>query len=426
MVKDKFYGFESVDDISQKISAIDELITLQLNEILHHPEFKALEAMWRGLYYLVNQKESSLRVKIKIFNTRKSDLLKDFERNWVIEESAIYKLVFSDVYKRGFEAPFGLLIGAFEFDHLPQDMTVIENMAKIAAIAHAPFIAGVSPSMFYWESFEEVDETRDISVICQQTQYNRWNSFRETANSRYVGLCMPHILLRDSYKTDKNFIFRESAERQDLLWGNAAFAFAGCVARAYEEKSWLGRMRGIDSDGAVEGLSSQNSEDHKISLDVNLERFLSAISNLGFMSLANDLGVKPYFFNSQSTAKPKIYDSEVATHIGRLCLQLENILAVSRFAVNIMSFRLDNFFRINSKEECRKYLINWLARYYHDDDNAPDEIKAQRPLREFNLLLEEIPDKPGDYKAVIFIRPTYLLDDLQIAMRAEIYLPSPG
>ncbi|MEP6923340.1 MAG: type VI secretion system contractile sheath large subunit [Pyrinomonadaceae bacterium] len=424
----QFDHFETIEEISLSIAAIDEIINLQLDEIFHHPEFKSLEATWCGLYHLVNQKESSLRVKIKIFQAGKRDLLKNFERAEEIEQSAIYEKVFSDIYQRGFDIPFGLLIGAYEFDHLPQDMTVIENMAEISAKAHAPFVAGVSPSMFYWESFAEVDATRDMSRHCLSTQYDRWNSFRKTANARYVGLCMPHILLREPYEIDKNFVFRESAEKRDLLWGNAAFAFAGCVARAYDEKSWLGKMRGIDSDGAVEDLcclmSEANGKSVRHSLDADLSRHFPAISNQGFMPLIDDLGVKPYFFNSQSANKPTIYDTEGATTFHKMWSQLENILAASRFAVNLMSLWLDNFHRLNNEQESKIYLLNWLGQYYQIDTSK--EVNAEHPLREFNLDLQKRFDNSGDYTCIIYIRPTYLLDDMLIAMRSVISLSAPG
>jgi len=41
--------------IQRAIAAIDEMLSKQVNEILHHPEFQRLEAAWRGLNKLVMQ-----------------------------------------------------------------------------------------------------------------------------------------------------------------------------------------------------------------------------------------------------------------------------------------------------------------------------------------------------------------------------------
>jgi type VI secretion system protein ImpC len=427
MIDDQIPAFESIDEISQKIAEIDDLISLQLDEILHHPEFKALEASWRGIFYLVNQIEYSLRVKIVIFHAGKKELLKDFERAVELKDSALYKKIFADVYEGGHLAGFGMLIGTYEFDHSPQDVTVIEKMGEISALAHAPFIAGVSPTMFDQESFEAVQETSDWSSYCRSPEYDRWNSFRRTADARYVGLCMPHILLREPYEIDEKFIYRELSEKPDLLWGNAAFAFAGCVVRAFCEKSWLGKMCGLDTDGAVEGLSVQiDDQNREFSLDADVGNHLPTISDLGFMSLVDNVGGCPYFFDSQSTNKPQIYDTEGAMKFHEKWAKIENILAMSRFVVNIMSFRRDNFYRFETEQKMKKALNNWLEKYFHYNDSDSDEVKAKRPLREYILYIGEIPNTPNEYKGVLYIRPTYLLDEIEIAMRAVIHFPALG
>ena len=63
--------------ISQRIAQIDHLISLQLNEVMHHASFQKLEGSWRGLKYLVNKTETSDMLKIKIFNCSKKELLRD-------------------------------------------------------------------------------------------------------------------------------------------------------------------------------------------------------------------------------------------------------------------------------------------------------------------------------------------------------------
>src|SRR3954470_1197891 len=52
--------------ISARIAALDEAITGQINEIMHAPEFKKLEAAWRGLNYLVMQSETGSMLKLKV------------------------------------------------------------------------------------------------------------------------------------------------------------------------------------------------------------------------------------------------------------------------------------------------------------------------------------------------------------------------
>src|SRR5258708_5635733 len=52
--------------INARIAQIDHLLSIQLNQILHHPSFQKLEGTWRGLKYLMDGTETSVMCKIKI------------------------------------------------------------------------------------------------------------------------------------------------------------------------------------------------------------------------------------------------------------------------------------------------------------------------------------------------------------------------
>jgi type VI secretion system protein ImpC len=428
MFEDKNYQTRA--EIDRRIAEIDEIVGRQLDAILHHPEFKALEAAWRGLFYLVNRKQSFLRVKVKVLSVAKRELSKDFDRWPELRQTQLHKQIYSDIYRRGSNHSYNLLVGAYEFDHRTPDMTLLENLAAIAAKAHAPFIAAVSPAMFGRENFDEVAAEPDISNRFRSPEYDRWNEFRSTAAARYAGLCLPRFLLRRPHKIDGSFIFDESAGKRDLPWGNAAFAFAGCVARAFDKKGWLGPICGPDGDGAVEGLISLAGDANRWgptdSLDADLSRQRRALSNHGFISLVDEIDGKIHFFDGQSANRPVVYESERATAFSRAFARLENIIAVSRFAVCLMNIRLDNYYFFKTPQDLQAFGMKWLGRYYRAEDDAPDEVKAARPLREFNLTIEKSPERPADYRGVLFIRPAYLLDDPKLALRAEIYLPEPG
>jgi type VI secretion system protein ImpC len=63
--------------INARIAQIDHLLSIQLNEVLHHPAFQKLESTWRGVKYMMDQSETSAMLKIKIFNCNKRELLRD-------------------------------------------------------------------------------------------------------------------------------------------------------------------------------------------------------------------------------------------------------------------------------------------------------------------------------------------------------------
>src|SRR5690606_2033174 len=185
--------------INARIAQLDHLVSIQLNEIMHHPEFQQLEAAWRGLKYLLDNTETSTMLKIKVFNASKKELLRDLQRAPEFDQSALFKKVYEEEFGVFGGAPFGALIGNYEFGKSGQDIELLEKVSQVAAAAHAPFLAGASPSMFNLESFTQLDAPRDLAKVFDTTEYARWKTFRDSEDSRYVGLTAPRMLLREPY-----------------------------------------------------------------------------------------------------------------------------------------------------------------------------------------------------------------------------------
>src|SRR5215204_7634633 len=151
--------------INSRIAAIDRLISAQLNEVMHAEEFQKLEASWRGLHHLVFESETGTMLKIRVMNASKKDLLKDMERAPEFDQSALFKKVYTEEFGTFGGAPFGALVGDYEFSRHPQDIALLEKISNVAAAAHAPFISAASPQLFNWDDFTEVSGPRDLSKI---------------------------------------------------------------------------------------------------------------------------------------------------------------------------------------------------------------------------------------------------------------------
>jgi type VI secretion system protein ImpC len=78
-----------------------------------------------------------------------------------------------------------------------------------------------------------------------------------------------------------------------------------------------------------------------------------------------------------------------------------------------------------SREQCEKFLNEWIANYVSLDDFASQDVKAKFPLREARIEVTEDPAKPGVYKAVAFLRPHFQLDELTVSLRLVAKLPTP-
>jgi type VI secretion system protein ImpC len=425
--------------LSERIAQVDELLSDQLNEVMHAPDFQKLESTWRGLQYLVDQTETSPTLKIKVMNVTKKELLNDLRTAADFDQSNIFKKVYEEEYGILGGSPFGALVGDYYFGRGPEDMVVLEKMSNVAAAAHAPFISAPSAELFGWNDFTELMGPRDLAKIFDNELFGRWKSFRESEDSRYVGLVMPHVLLRPPYGegslTVEDFNYEEKVDGQDhkkYLWGNAAYAFAARLTNAFALYEWCAAIRGVEGGGLVEGLPTHTfkTDDGDIALKCPTEigitdRREAELSKLGFIPLCHHKGTdKAVFFGAQSAQKPTQYLEDDANANARLSAQLQYIMAVSRFAHFLKAMMRDKIGSFMSREECQTFLNNWISHYVLLDDTAPQEHKAKFPLRDARVEVSEQAGKPGAYTAVAYLRPHFQLDELNVSLRLVAKLPA--
>ncbi len=429
--------------IKLRIAELDKLISRQLNEIMHAPEFQKLEASWRGLHYLVDKTETSPLLKIKVLNVPQNELLKDLERAVEFDQSATFKKVHDEGFGAIGGTPFGALIGDYEFSSHLQDMELLEKMSSVAAAAHAPFIAAAAPELFNLDSFSELSEPRDLAKIFdgKEAGYIKWRAFREAPDSRYVGLTAPHILMRLPYgretKPVETFNFEEDVDGKDhkkFLWGNAAYALATRLTNAFALYGWCTAIRGLEGGGIVEGLPTYTfrTDDGDIALTCPTEvaithRRDNELSNLGFIPLDHYQGTDYAVFPGvQSCHKPENYGNKAANANANayLSVQLQYMFATCRFAHYLKSICFDKVGTFMTAKNCEDFLNKWISDYVLEDDNAGQDLKAQYPLREARVDVSEVPGKPGVYKAVAFLRPHYQLDAITVALSLVAEVPA--
>lgn len=438
---DMVFSRDTETMIKARIAALDELISAQLNEIMHSSEFQKLEATWRGLHYLVHQSETSPNLKIRVLNVRKDELVKDLERAPEFDQSAAFKKVYEDEYGIFGGSPYGALVGDYEFTNHPQDLSLLEKMSNIAAAAHAPFLTAAGSEMFGLDSFTSLGVPRDLSKIFDSIEYAKWKSFRESEDSRYVALAVPHILMRLPYGSQtvpvETFNFEEDVDGKDhgkYLWGNAAYALATRLTDAFAKYGWCTAIRGVEGGGLVEGLPTHTfaTDDGEVAMKCPTEiaitdRREKELADSGFAPLVHCKG-RDYaaFFSIQSANKPRKYDSHAANANARLSSQLPYLMSTCRFAHYLKSMMRDKIGSFMSRDNAEKFLNRWIAQYVLLDDNASQTQKAQYPLREARIEVQDIPGKPGAYRAVSYLRPHFQLDEIDVSLRLVADLPPPA
>ncbi len=135
---------------------------------------------------------------------------------------------------------------------------------------------------------------------------------------------------------------------------------------------------------------------------------------------------KPVRTEAAAGEFPSELSASVANANARISSQLPYMLAASRFAHYLKVIMRDKIGSFMTRENVSDYLNRWIANYVLLDDNASQSSKASYPLREARVDVFDIPGKPGAYKATVFLRPHFQLDELTASIRLVAELPPPA
>ncbi|RBI87368.1 type VI secretion system contractile sheath large subunit [Rhodosalinus halophilus] len=434
------------EDVLHSIEAIkaeiDRKLSEQINLIIHHEEYQQLESAWRGLHHLVNNTETDEMLKIRVMNISKKELHKTLRKfkgaAW--DQSPIFKKLYEEEYGQFGGEPYGCLVGDYYFNHSPPDVELLGEMSKIAASAHAPFLAGADPALMQFESWQELTNPRDLTKIFQTPEYAQWRSLRESEDSKYVGLAMPRFLGRQPYGPDSNpveeFAFVEdtgNAESEKFAWVNAAYGMATNITRAFKEYGWCSRIRGVESGGTVGNLpthtfpTDDGGVDMKCPTEIAIaDRREAELAKAGLMPLIHrknsDMAT---FIGAQSLHQPAEYEDPDATANANLAARLPYLFATCRFAHYLKKMVRDKIGSYKSREDMEYWLNNWILQYVDGSpETSSEEYKATHPLAAAEVTVEEVEGNPGYYTSKFFLRPHYQLEGLSVSLRLVSKLPS--
>ncbi|GAB7528389.1 type VI secretion system contractile sheath large subunit [Pseudomonas sp. 3A(2025)] len=447
--------------ISERIKELDDQISARLNLILHNKKLQKLEASWRGLHQLVSNTETSSSLKLRLLNVSKAELAKDLEKAIEFDQSALFKKVYEEEYGTFGGNPFSVLMGDYEFGRSVPDIKLLTKLSNVAAAAHAPLITAASPLLFDLKSFADLGVPRDLTKVFESTALIEWNKFRETEDSRYVSMVLPHYLARQPYDpvnapvpglasfTENVHLGEDDVTRQNgevikfsdlgqhktdpdkFLWGNAAWLLTQRITDAFAHYRWCAAIRGPEGGGVVSDLPLYQflttAGDQAINCPTEVaitDRREKELDSLGFIALCHRKNSNDaVFFGGQTTNKPQAYKTFDANANARVSSMLPYVLAASRFAHYLKVIMRDKVGSFSTRDNVQTYLNNWIADYVLINDNAPQEIKAQYPLREARVDVTEVPGRPGSYRATVFLRPHFQLEELTASIRLVAALP---
>jgi type VI secretion system ImpC/EvpB family protein len=440
--------------LSHDIARIDDLIARQVNAILHHPSFQRLEASWRGLAYLVEKLPEGgahSSVKLRVLNLSWGELVQDQNRALEFDQSQLFRKIYDAEFGHPGGEPFGVLLGDYQMhlrpgaEHPYDDLEILSQVAGVAAAAFAPFITGIHPSFFGLDSFTDLERPLNLPRVFEQVDYLKWRSFRQSPDSRFVGLTLPRMLMRLPHEEGsaggRRLHFHEDVEgpdRSKYLWGSPIYAFGSVLIRAFLNSGWLADIRGVrtgfgergakvclDEGGLVTGLATHcfGTDRAGLAIKSSTEVLVTdtrekELDELGFIPLCHCQDTEfSAFYTTASIQKPAKYDDPRATANARISAMLQYMLCVSRFAHYLKVIARDKIGSQKSPEEVERYLGEWLRKYTTSSDSGGPEDKAKYPLREAKVTVSELPDKPGSYSCVVHLRPHFQIDQMFMSMK---------
>lgn len=443
--------------LTHRIAEKDITVSKQLNLIIHHDDFQTLEGSWRGLHFLVMNSETNNKLKIRLLNVSYDDLFKDLDKAVEFDQSALFKIIYEEEYGTFGGEPYSVLLGDFEFGRTARDLKFLEMISGVAAAAHAPFIASAYAKLFDMDDFSNLYKPRDLSKLFESAELIQWRSFRESEDSRYVTLTLPKVMMRLPYHHENNPVegiyFDEDVavtlvdtdedgnstektlkqvDARKILWSNPAYVLGQRITNAFSLHGWTAAIRGVEGGGLVEGLPAYTFETENGDIELNCptqvaitDRREKELNDLGFMAICHCKGTnKAAFFGGQSTNKPKMYLTDSATANARISSMLPYVMSASRFAHYIKVIMREKIGSFMTRQNVENYLNTWIAQYVLLDDTPPQHIKAKYPLREARIDVTDVPGKPGAYRATVFLKPHFQLEELSTSIRLVADLPS--
>lgn len=437
----------SLKTLDAMIQHVDQQMSVQLATVMHHPEFKKLEGTWTGLRHLVFRTNTNPEeLYIDILNCSKEELEQDMLDNVDSPQlTKLYKKTYSEAYNIAGGVPHGILIGDYEFNNHPDDISTLAVAAKVVSMSHTQFITSPAPQLFGFDSFEQLKgkSNENMANIFASKKYENWKTLREMPESRYLVMAMPRVMGRLPYGAQtsktKEFNFEEvklgpdgeliEVPHDQFSWFNAAYAVAERITNAFWTYGWTSAIRGEFNGGKVDSLplyvynhagTERTKSPCEIDLDWNQD---FALSNFGFYSMVHVLE-KNYtrFEGAQTLQKPKEYVEDGVNASAQLSAGLPYILAASRVAHYLKKMAHDHVGTFKERADCEAWLNKWIMQYVLDDPNPDDEMKASHPFAAAKVTVVANPRKPGYYEAQFYLKPWIFLESLNadITLVSEI------
>lgn len=442
---------DPVAEAERVVALIDGALTRQVNAILHHPRFQAMEALWLGVAMILRVAGNNPDVKVKLWNVSWRELAKNIDRATEFDQTRMFELVYGEEFGTPGGEPFGLIVADYPVGPAARGADTVSALASVAATAAAafcPVVLGAAPEVFDVDDYAALDRVVDLSrAVIEAPQLSRWDVLRRREDTRFIGLAAPRILMRPprggpTRRRRDGFLYEEAIgpNGEGLVWGNAAFAVAAVVTRHFMETGWFADLRGAPQDSEGGGLVPAvrafevGTDGHGLSSQPPVEIRLTALQEQQFAE-AGVIAIGTLYLSDRlvlntnpSLHRPQPFDRAVASQNARIAAMLQYVMCASRFAHYLKVIMRDSIGRAVDVALLERRLNDWLAGYCLGNDDADIDLRARFPLRSAHVDVRDLPGRPGAYACTIHLQPHFQLDDIATSFQlvAETADAVPG
>ena len=222
------------------IAAVDRAIGDALRAILHHPQFQALEAIWRATSLLVRTLDTDSQLRLYLIDISREELVSDLSED--LRQSGLYRLFVEKGIQTPGANPWSLMLGNYRFGAGGQDLEDLSGLAAIARAAGAAFVAEAGSTLLGCKSLADTPHPRDWKSTAVSQSWAKLRSLPEAAS---LALALPRFLLRLPYGRKTSPLesvefeeFPETPVHEDYLWGNPALAVGLLLGQTFSEAGW--------------------------------------------------------------------------------------------------------------------------------------------------------------------------------------------
>jgi type VI secretion system protein ImpC len=233
------------DERSQMLAAVDDATSGLMRAIIHDHRFQALEAAWRGLYFLVRRVETDVDLKIFVLDISKEELAGDLRSSDDLSKTRTFELLVTEAVETPGGEPWAAVFGDYGFLPAVDDIAALVRLSKIASAAGAPFISHMRPDVLGIHSLEGNTDPRTWTLDRDTEALKLWSALRSIGEAEYLGMTIPRFLARLPYGADteplESFSFEEfpdAPEHDKYLWANSSYACAALLAQTFSAAGW--------------------------------------------------------------------------------------------------------------------------------------------------------------------------------------------